>query len=291
MGVVLLVIFYGSILFCVIASIMRVAKYANAPLHLRWEFYRGSSVYELSEWWTKAHVGFKDKLKSIVKDIFSLREYYQRNRGFWYFLYPFHIGLYLLVLWHVWLFVSALTMDAEAAPFWGLVWGHISVALVLIGGVGILVKRATDENLKVYYSPIHYLKWVFLLVTLVGGFYAVQFYYGASMPAVMGYVKGQLAFEWEHKLQPPLFSALHVVFVAPWLIYIPFSHMMQLFFRYYHELRWDHVPNRRGSNIERKVKELLNQPVSWSAPHIQSGKKWSEVAKGMPEDTTEKRDE
>jgi nitrate reductase gamma subunit len=223
-----------------------------------------------------------------VKDIFSLREYYQRNRGFWYFLYPFHIGLYLLVLWHVWLFIGALTMDVETAPTWGLVWGHISAALVLIGGVGVLIKRATDEKLKVYYPRIHYLKWIFVLVTLVGGFYSVQFYFGASMPAVMGYVKDQLSFELEHKLHPPLTTALHVLFVSPWLIYIPFSHIMRLFFRYYHELRWDHVPNLRGSEIERRVEKLLTQPVSWSAPHIQSGKSWSEVAGGLPEDTVGK---
>ena len=288
MGGVVLGIFYGSILFCVIASIVRVVKYVNAPLHLRWELYRGSSVYELSDWWTKTHVSFKEKLISVAKDIFLLREYYHRNRGFWYFLFPFHIGLYLLILWHAWLFIGAVTIDIETAPFWGLVWGGVAAALVFVGGAGILIKRITDEKLKVYYPPIHYLKWVFVLVTLVGGFYAVQFYYGASMPAVMGYVKGQLAFEWEHKLNPPLFSALHVLFVVPWLIYIPFSHMMQLFFRYYHELRWDHVPNLRGSDIERRVKKLLNQPIGWSAPHIQSGKSWGEVAQGMPEDTSGK---
>ena len=144
----------------------------------------------------------------------------------------------------------------------------------------------TDEKLKVYYPALQYFKWIFVLVTLAGGFYAVQFYFGATMPAVMEYVKDQLAFEIEHKLNPPLVTSLHVLFVVPWLIYIPLGHIMQLFFRYYHELRWDHVPNLRGSNIERRVKKLLNQPMSWSAPHIQSGKKWSEVAKGMPEDTT-----
>lgn len=263
-----------------------MVKYANAPLHLRWELYRGSSVYELSDWWTKTHVSVKDKLKSVVQDVFLLREYYHRNRGFWYVLYLFHIGLYLLILWHAWLFVGAVTIDIEAAPIWGLVWGGVAAALVFIGGAGILIKRMTDEKLKVYYPRIHYFKWIFVLVTLGGGFYAVQFFFGASMPAVMEYVKDQLSFELEHKLNPPLVTSLHVLFVSPWLIYLPFSHMMQLFFRYYHEVRWDHVPNLRGSNIERRVKKLLNQPMSWSAPHIQSGKKWSEVAKELPETKT-----
>lgn len=286
MGGIVFAIFYGSIAFCVIASIVRMVRYASAPLHLRWELYRGSSVYEQSDWWTKPQTGFKDKLKSVVLDILTLREYYHRNRGFWYFLFPFHIGLYLLVLWHVWLFVGAVTIDIETAPVWGLVWGGVAAALVFIGGAGILIKRMTDENLKVYYSRIHYFKWLFILITLAGGFYSVQFYFGASMSGVMEYVKDQLSFELEHKLNPPLVPALHVLFLSPWLIYIPLGHIMQLFFRYYHELRWNHVPNLRGSDIERRVKKLLSQPLTWSAPHIQSGKRWSEVAKGMPEDTT-----
>jgi len=30
--------------------------------------------------------------------------------------------------------------------------------------------------------------------------------------------------------------------------------------------------NKRGSLVETKVKELLDLPLTWSAPHIQSGK-------------------
>jgi hypothetical protein len=62
------------------------------------------------------------------------------------------------------------------------------------------------------------------------------------------------------------------------LIYLPFGHVFQLFFRYYHYLRWDDVPNKRGSEIERRIEEHLERPVTWSAPHIQSGKQWKGVA-------------
>ncbi|MFC2003275.1 respiratory nitrate reductase subunit gamma [Chloroflexota bacterium] len=280
------VIFYGSIVFCLIALVVRMVRYAKAPLHLRWELYRGSSVYELSDWWTKPHTGFKDKLKSAAQDIFLLRDYYRRNRGFWYWLYPFHIGLYLLILWHIWLFAIPAITNVETEPTLGLVWGHVATALIFIGGAGILIKRMTDKDLKAYYARLHYFKWIFILVTLGGGFYAVHFFFGGSMVEVMGYVKEQIAFELEHKLNPPVVTALHVLFVSPWLIYLPFGHIMQIFFKYYHELRWDHVPNTRGSEIESRVKKLLNQPVGWSASHIQTGRKWSEVAQGLPEDTT-----
>jgi hypothetical protein len=99
------------------------------------------------------------------------------------------------------------------------------------------------------------------------------------MPVLLKYVREQVTFaDFEHKLHPALAPALHVLFAAAWLIYIPFSHVMQLFFRYYHQLRWDDVPNVRGSEVERRVKELLERPVTWSGPHIPVGKRWKEVA-------------
>ena len=52
---------------------------------------------------------------------------------------------------------------------------------------------------------------------------------------------------------------------------------LHLRFRYYQHLRWDDVPSRKGSAIERKVKEHLTRPINWSAPHVQSGKRWGEV--------------
>ena len=279
MGAIAVFIFYGSILFCVIASIVRLVKFARAPVHVRWELYRGSSVYELSDWWTRPLVTVSEKVKSLVLDILFLRDFYHRNRGFWYFLFLFHLGLYLLILWHLWLFIAAATTDIAAAPLWGLVWGHIATALALVGGIGIFIRRMTDEDLRVCYTPIHYVKWLFVMLTLVGAFYTVHIYFGASMPAVMKYVKHQIAFEdLRLKLHPPLPTAAHVLFASAWLIYLPFSHILRLFFRYYHELRWDHIPNVKGSAIERRVERLLTQPVHWSAPHISSGKTWGDIA-------------
>jgi nitrate reductase gamma subunit len=279
MGMIILLIFYGSILFSVIGSIVRLAKFANAPLHLRWELYRGSSVYELPEWWTKPQVTSFGKMKSVALDVLFLRDYYHRNRGFWYFLFLFHSGIYFLILWHLWLFIGALTTDAGAPRIWGLAWGHGATALAIIGSVGILIKRMTDEDLRVYYPPLHYLKWLFVILTLLEAFYAVQIYFEGSMPALMNYVKQQLTFEdLEMKFHPHMATAAHILFASAWLVYLPFSHILRLFFRYYHHVRWDDVPNVRGSALERKVKRLLDQPVRWSAPHIPRGRKWEDVS-------------
>ena len=283
MGIAVLVIFYGSAIFCIVALAIMVTRYVRAPLHVHWEVYRGSSVYELPEWWTKSHRNLGDKLKTIALNILFLREYYQRNRSFWSVLFIFHIGLYLLVLWHIWLFASAAIIDIETSSSWIIIWGYVATGMVFIGSAGIFIMRIADVDLKAYYPAIHYAKWVFVIVALAGGFYAVFFYFGGNASNVLAYVNEQLAFELEAKIHAPVPTSIHLLFIAPWLIYLPFSHIMKIFFRYYHELRWEGKPNLPGSDVEKEIKKLLNKPISWSAPHIQSGKTWAEAATQIPE--------
>ena len=279
MGGLILFLFYGSILFFIVAAGFRVRKCVSAPLHLHWELYKGSSVYELTDWWTKTHHSTGKKLRSMVLDVLLLREFYHRNRRFWYPLFVFHTGLYLLILWHLWLFIRAVIANPETGSFFGWMWGTFATALTFIGGAAILWMRMTDEELKLYYPPVHYIKWIFLLLTLVGGAYAVDIHFYSGMPALLKYVREQVTFQnFEHKLHPALAPALHVLFASVWLVYLPFSHVFQLFFRYYHYLRWDDVANVRGSEVERRIKEHLERPITWSAPHIQSGKSWREAA-------------
>jgi hypothetical protein len=60
--------------------------------------------------------------------------------------------------------------------------------------------------------------------------------------------------------------------------------MMHLFAKYftYHDVRWEDEQNVKGSKLEKKVKEALNFGVSWSAPHMKTGKTWAEVATNFP---------
>jgi nitrate reductase gamma subunit len=284
MGAMILFVFYGSILFFIIAVALRVRKCLNAPIHLHWELYKGSSVYELTEWWAKTSNTFGEKLWSMILDLLFLREFYHRNRRFWTPLFVFHAGLYLLILWHLWLFIRAVVASVETASSFGWVWGTFATVLTFVGAAGILWMRMTNNDLKLHYPPIHYVKWVFILLTLLGGVYAVDVHFKSTTSALLKYVREQVTFsDFEHKLHPALAPALHVLFASVWLIYLPFGHVFQLFFRYYHYLRWDDVPNRRGGIIERRAKELLERPVTWGAPHIQSGRRWREVASEFPQ--------
>jgi hypothetical protein len=69
------------------------------------------------------------------------------------------------------------------------------------------------------------------------------------------------------------------------LIYLPFTHMTHFVGKFftYHFVRWDDAPNLRGSDYERLIADLLQRPVAWSAPHVQQGKSWAEVATEVEE--------
>ena len=94
---------------------------------------------------------FRREALALNLDVLFLREFYHRNRKFWYGLYAFHTGLYLLILWHGWLFVRAVVTNVETVSIFGWVWGTFSTLLAFIGGLFIFVMRMTDEELKVYY--------------------------------------------------------------------------------------------------------------------------------------------
>ena len=57
----------------------------------------------------------------------------------------------------------------------GLSWGHVATALAFLGGAGILIQRIINEDLKTYYPNNHCIKWIFILLALLGGFYSGEF--------------------------------------------------------------------------------------------------------------------
>jgi len=57
-GIMVVFLFYGSILFCLIASLVKITGFIATPLHLKWEYYKGSSIYESIDWRTRAPKGF-----------------------------------------------------------------------------------------------------------------------------------------------------------------------------------------------------------------------------------------
>ncbi len=301
---------YVSYIFVVVAYTVKVIKYFRMPLHLRWELYpvvhdkgykHGGSYFEELEWWTKPRQ--KSSIRSVIdmlKRYLFFGEYFRKVRGYWFGLYPWHTGFYLIVLFDgltmlggILLVTTGMTISASAGGF-GVVLYYLTLVVAIasfitgiIGSIVLLIKRLADKDLKNYASPINYFNYAFFLLVFVSGLVS----WASFDPTLSGYREfwaGIFSFKYA-AVDPATYA--HIMLFSLFLIYLPFTrstHYITKMLAFF-SVRWDDSPNLRGSDIERKVKKQLGQPVTWSAAHIQSGSTWSEVAKGLPEDTNGKQ--
>ncbi|MDA8219262.1 MAG: respiratory nitrate reductase subunit gamma [Dehalococcoidales bacterium] len=277
----------------------KIVKYAKAPMHLRWELYPipheqgkegyGGSYMEEPDWWTKPRESdMVAEVRAMLEEMLLIKALWHNNRAQWYASFPFHGGLYLLIGFVVLLLIGAvlevagLTVAASGnvilvlLHYLTIVVGVVGLASSIFGAAYLLYRRFTDENLRQYSSPSDYFNLIFLLV--VFGTAAVAWAtVDPSFSALRGFVRGIITLS---PVSVPALVSAEVVFVTLFMIYMPFTHMLHFVAKYFtwHQVRWDDSPNIRGSAVSGRIMANLTKPVSWSAPHIQKGKSWAEVA-------------
>jgi len=156
-----------------------------------------------------------------------------------------------------------------------------------LGCAGLLVKRSTDQDLRLYTAPTDYFNLSFILATVLSGFCAWLFF-DRTFAASREFMKGLLTFGDVNNMNAATYASTLLICLA--LIYLPFTRMWHYLAKYftYHRVRWDDEPNTGTGRAARSVDEALQRPIGWAAPHIQSGKNWSEVTTRI-EDVIEKR--
>ncbi len=304
MGTTLLVILtYVAYVYIVVMYGKKVYRFASLPVHLRWDLYPvvhepkykyGGSYYEDPQWWTKRRS--KSVIRSffyVLKDTFYLGEYFHKNRGYWFWLLPWHLGFILIITLHILCFLAALAMVlglsvAAGSPhlagrifyYFILFSGLCSFVLGAFGSIGMFVKRVSDRDLREFASPMNYFSYLFTLTVFLSGLYA-WYYVDPTFSEYREFWSGIIAFSPKH-VEPG--SAVHIVLFDLFLLYLPLTrsmHYISRFFAFFW-VYWDDAPNVKGSETEKKLQALLDQPVSWSGPHIEPGKKWTDLASGMP---------
>jgi nitrate reductase gamma subunit len=294
---------YASLVIFIIAVAMRINKFQKTPMHLRWELYpvahekdhldHGGSYMENFEWWKKKRsTSTVSMLSRMIPEMILIKALWENNRPLWFRSFPFHFGLYMLIVFIGLLFVgvicemAGLPISADSSSGFGsLIFyltklvGAFGMLLALIGTIGLLIRRVADTELDGYTAYSHVFNLVFFLVALGVGFLAFVTV-DSSFDLARGYIHSLITFGME-----PAGSwlvSLEVVLASLLIAYIPLTHMSHFFTKYftYHSVLWDDEPNKPGSNIEAKLLEYLNYPVSWSAPHIAGGgkKTWADIA-------------
>jgi len=302
----LLLLAYACLLIFIAGITWRTYKYASLPVHLRWELYPvaheigkayGGSYLEELDWWHRPRkINLLGESTVFLREIIFFREYFRSNRRYWSVVYPFHLGLFLLVAWEVTLLagsiltLNGLSVSANATNSWlqftyycTLISGVAAFILGIFGTAGLLVKRTLNENLRNYTAPIDYFNLAGILLIFLTGllFWIIE---DPSFSAARGFIQGLITFK--PSAIGPLMT-INIVLSVLFLAYMPFTRMVHYVAKYftYHKVRWDDEPNKPGGGLEKKLQSLLDQPAGWSAPHIQAGQSWVEQVKsnGAPD--------
>lgn len=288
---------YFSLLVFVAAVIARMVWIARMPVHLRWELYPvphekgrakyGGSAAEEVDWWTKPRkVDRLGELSVMIPEILFLRGVWEHNRPLWLGSFTLHFGLYLLI-GELGMFVLAGIISAAGAV--GFLYNLIlSLTTVLawsgciigiLGAVMMLIKRLSDPRLKAYTNASH----LFNLI-LLGAIYVTGLIWVASDAGYSAKIAGFFEALISVGVMPSLpgIGIWHIGVVLFFFIYFPFTHMTHAFVKYftYHDIRWEDEPNLPGGKLQSKIEKLMNQPVTWAAPHVNADgrKTWVEIA-------------
>jgi len=291
-------------IFCVLVVIILTAKalsYAKISTHLRWELYPlagernrpwGGSYLEEPEWWENPpqEKSFLGELKFMGQEILFFKEYFRLNKDYWHFVYPFHIGVFLFIGFLVLLLVGAITIlgdisvSTASVNAWGrfvhyttLIIGGAGLVLGAIGCIGLLIRRRTNDNLRPYTKRKDYFNLLFVLAVFLTGIFSWVISDG-NFGTAREYVHSLITFRPMVNMEPITIS--HIILLLLLAAYMPFTNIMHFFAKWFtfHKVRWDDAPNLRGSNLEKNLGSILNQPLSWSAPHTQPIMHWSDVA-------------
>jgi nitrate reductase gamma subunit len=297
----LLIVTYVLFSIFLVAFIWKGYQQSKMPIHLRWELYPlageksrpwGGSYLESPDWYKKPreHHSFAGEMAFLGKEVFFFREYFRRNRSLWYIVYPFHMGIILLVTFFVLVVVGALTtiggveVSAASSNAWGLLLYYVTLivgipALVLgtISCLALLIRKFADPTMSPYTRRAEYFNIVFVLAMFLTGLLAWAVA-DRGFEIAREYMKSLLTFGSTESL--PSLSAAHAMLLTLLLAYLPFTNMMHFFAKFftYHKVRWDDRPNLRGSALERELKQLLEQRINWAAPHMQNLRRWVDVS-------------
>jgi nitrate reductase gamma subunit len=292
----LLIISYFLIVIFLATFLYKTRKMAKLPIHLRWELapvphekgksHYGGSYLEEYDWWTKKREkSLLDEAIYMGKEIFFLKGVFENNKKLWYLSFPFHFGMYVLTTAAILTFILSVlpatffVNEGSIAGSFIELLAAVGFFIGIIGTLGLLARRIFDPNLKSYTSGSAIFNLFFLLALFLSGFvsiFSTPDFYGE----MTAYAQSLLFADTTGMISGVV--ALHCIITLVFLAYLPFTKMLHFLAKYftYHDVRWNDSPMIGNKKMQQEVIDLLNQKVTWAAPHLNAdGKKnWVDIA-------------
>lgn len=293
-GIVWHIFVFGALGIFLAVTTYRTLAITRLPIHLRWELAPiphekeksryGGSYLEEYEWWNKQqHRSRIAPVVYMVKEILLLRGIWEHNRALWPLTLAFHMGIYLIIGMVLLNLVNAIFIIAEVPSSVLDVFLRIAFVLALggyplgsLGAIGLILKRTLDSNLRPFNTLTKYFNLVLLGAVFISGGYA-WLHSGDFASEMSLFIKMLITLD--TGVTATFLLSLHIVISLLFLIYLPFTDMIHFIAKYfiYHGIRWDDKP--KNEKMERELRGLMAQPVSWSATHVKanSKKNWADI--------------
>ena len=292
-AVLLHLLTYAALATFVLVVVVRFAIIYKMPMHVRWELYPvaheagkraeyGGSMLEEIDWWTKPKErSTVNELKVMIPEMTLLKALFEHNRSLWWWSFPFHFGLYMLIgtiallLLGAVLGIAGVSETSILNPSTGSILnlltrivGFAGLSLATIGSIGLLGRRLFDSGLRDYTSGAAIFNLVFF-VAVFGVTWLTFLFADPTFEGTRAYVQSLLIFD----LHAPVGSTLlglDILLAVVLIAYIPMTHMSHFFIKWftYHRIRWDDEPNLGSGSIEKKIFKQVQHPVTWAAPPI-----------------------
>lgn len=272
----------------ILGLIIKFYQISSMPLNVRWEIYPvpheskkyGGSYLEEVDWAKKPiNKNIIGEFIEPAKEIFLLHRVKKFNPyGLWLWSLMLHWGIWLIFLWIAIITLNSLFKISDIMPLSFI--PLVSYLSGLLGCLGLIVKRISNINLKLYTAPIDYFNLLFLFLLFGSGL--LMLINDPALSETKAYIDGIFS------LDIPLesiswFTILHFIILELFILYIPFSRFFHgpVKFFTFHSILWDDQYQTKNSKIEKKVTEQLNYKLRWSGPHIVSEESWLENAKNL----------
>jgi nitrate reductase gamma subunit len=293
----LILVSYALLAISVVAFALKSLKLAKMPVHLRWELapvphekgkgQYGGSYLEEAEWWRKPRE--KDYVAEglyMAKEILFLKALFEHKRSLWWFSFPFHFGLYLLIGAAALLLAGGVLTAVGVAGVGSWILSQLlplvvgtGCAMGVLGAVGLFITRVADRGMSNSTTLAS-----FFNVALIGGMFGTGLWAVLAIPDFVGQMVGFLGalFTADFSIQLPGILTAHLILGLVFLAYLPFTQMMHFVAKYftYHEVRWDDNPVEPGGKLEKELLELVGQKPTWAGLHVRADgrKTWVDLA-------------
>ncbi|CAK0741980.1 nitrate reductase gamma subunit [Gammaproteobacteria bacterium] len=201
------VILYAAVVVFVLGVGRRIWIYASAPAPLK--------IPTTPAPTTSVGVAFR-----MFREVVFFESLFKSNKWVWLFGWLFHFGLLLVLLRHVRYFIEPVWLPVELVQPFGI-YGAFAM---LLGGVGLWMRRLLVERIRYISSPSDHLMLALLISIVVTGL-VMKFALHTDVVGVKKFILGLMGFRW-NLLPVDFVFILHLTLVALLMVIFPFSKLL-----------------------------------------------------------------